>query len=374
MFRSISIRVLRCLVAALLLMPLAGAQARIAQPAVDDIITRHIKARGGEGTMRAIRSLVFSKGLYEEPGFKGAGNATMMLMRPYLKLVGDPAYDRDFMEGYDGAAWEWYGDPGFVIRTVGPASQASRHNADVDSPFLDYRAKGSKVELIGSEPIDGRPAFNVRLTMRDGYATENFIDQKTYRLVAQRHSALVHAFGDRVTSQTVFRDFHPVAGVLFPFRSEEVALATGKMLNAMQWRSIEANIDIPVRYFSPPDFVRTPVQTLIEQLIIQREEADAVMWTYHAFRRAHPNVDTRDAIQAAGYQILKMGRVESSIALLEQNARDYPENADSAFALGRAYATAARKAEARTQFERALKLKPGHERAVKALKSLDVSN
>src|SRR3954471_12268806 len=112
-----------------LILALAASSVAASAPAmdVDTIIAKHIAARGGADRMRAIKSLMFEHGKYSEPGHEGMGDATMMLMRPYYKLVGDPRQKGDFMEGYDGSAWEWYAEPGFVIRTTGAASKASRH-------------------------------------------------------------------------------------------------------------------------------------------------------------------------------------------------------------------------------------------------------
>jgi hypothetical protein len=356
----------------LVLLVAAEAMAAPPTPDVDNIIAKHIAARGGAERMHAISSVMFEKGKYSEPGHEGMGEATMMLMRPYYKLVGDPRRKNDLMEGYDGAAWEYYSDPGFEIRTTGAASKAARHFADVDGPLLDYRLKGYKAELAGSEIIAGHPTYEVRITMPDGYETDNFIDQKTYLILASGHTAKVHAFGNEVTSRTQYSDFRSVAGVLFPFRSTEVEVGTGKELNAMQWGSITANQPIPVSWFSPPTFAHTPIQTFIEQLYGEREDASAVMWTYRIFRLAHPGEDTSDAAEIAGYQILKMDQRASAIALLEQNAKDYPTVADAAFGLGRAYAADGRKDQARAQFQRALQIDPGEKRAAAALKDLDV--
>ena len=352
-----------------LMLPAAIASA---QPSadLDRIVARHIEARGGAGTLKAIRSLAYRSGRYSEPGYQGDGKATMFLMRPYYKLVGDPAANPDSLEGYDGEAWEWYKDPGIVVRTVGPASEALRHYADVEGPFLDWRAKGHRLELIGTERIGDRPAWKLRLTMMDGYTTENFIDRESHMLIASRHRAAVHAFGDPVASETRFGDFRRVAGIMIPFRSQEVEIATGKVLNSMQWGSIEANVELPPAIFSPPKFERTRMQNFIEQLYRQRSDPKSVLWTYHSYRRAYPGDDTQDAAQVAGFQSLKMGAVDSAIALLEQNRKDYPRGANAAFGLGRAYARAGRTEEARAEYRRALELDPKHERAQRELGGL----
>ncbi len=337
---------------------------------VDAIIARHIEARGGDAAMRAIRSLVFDDGAYGENGQIEDTHAVMMLMRPYYKLVGHPQRRPDIMEGYNGEAWEYYANPGVVLRTVGAASEASRHYAGVDSPFLDYAERGSRAELIGTAMIGQRQTYDVRLTMMDGYATDHFIDTRTFMDIASRHTAEVHAFGPAVTSETRYEDFWRVAGVLFPFRSREVEIATGRELNSMQWGRIDANVNIPLAWFWPPAYEHTPIQSLIESLYDERTDVSAMMWTYRVFRHAYPDINTDSAVQTAGYQALKMGQVESAIALLERNAADYPQSADAAFAIGRAYAMAQRNTDARRELQRALTLQPGHPRASRALAAL----
>ncbi len=347
------------------------AQAQPAALNVDDIIARHIEARGGADAMRNIRTLVFDDGTYSEGDYVGDGDAVMMISRPYYKLVGHPERDPGYMEGYDGAAWEWFADPGVVVRTVGRPSEAIRHGADVESAFLDYAEKGYTHELIGEALIDGKPAYQVRSTAMDGTSGDSFIDKESLLVVAARAATPIHAFGAAVERESRFGDYREVAGVLFWFRDETFQIATGERLSGMQWGTIEANVDIPEAWFSPPEFERSRIQTFIEQLYIQRADPPSVMWTYHAFRRAYPGESTQVASEVAGFQSLKMGAVETAIVLLEQNAADYPDAADSAFGLGRAYATVGRTDDARAEFERALRLEPGHVRATRAMADLD---
>ncbi len=334
---------------------------------VEEIVARHIEARGGEEALRAIDSLMYLKGQYSEPGFAGFGDATMMLKRPWYKLVGHPEKNPDYMEGYDGSAWEWFRDPGLVVRTVGKASAAIRHYADVEGPWLDYQEKGHRVELGKPASIDGRPADRLLLTMRDGYSTEVFFDRETSLIVATRQTASIHAFGDAVTSESRMSDYREVFGVLIPHRITERVIATGAELSSMQWGKIVANEDIPIEWFSPPEFERTPLQDFLHHLFLQRADPLAVLWTYHGFRRENPLVDTRSGIELVGFQMLKMDEVDSAIALLEANADDYPESADSAFELARAYDTAELPEDANEEYRRALEIDPEHEQAKKGL-------
>lgn len=343
---------------------------------VDEIVARHIEARGGYGRLMALRTLVYSEGLYSEADYEGSGNAMMAFARPYHRVVGNPADPGGYMEGYDGAAWEWFADPGIVVRTVGAAAGAMRRGSDIEGVLADYRAKGSTIKLEEPEKIDGRPAYRLVLTLRDGFVREYFLDQESFLVVAERRSAPFHAFGEPVTSETRIGDWRPASasdGVLFAHSYVQTEIATGKELSRMQWRKIEANRDLPRSWFSPPEFERTALQTFLEQLFGERADKEAVLWSYDRFRKTHPDVDTRAGVEAVGYQMLKMGDHEAAIALLEENARAYPDSSSSAFGLGRAYASAGRSARALKEFERALKLDPENRRATRSLADLEGS-
>jgi tetratricopeptide (TPR) repeat protein len=338
-------------------------------PSADQIIEQYIAARGGRAAIAALKSIVI-RGEYRE-GDSVSATATMALQRPYYKLVGDPDQKAiDFAEGYDGSAWEYYGDPGIVLRTVGAASAAGRHRARFDHPLIDYRRHGTEVQLLGTAQVGERPAYRLLMTLQDGFREEALIDQKTFLLLAERKAAPIHAFGEKVTTETRFSDYRPVEGVLFAFLSTEVEIGTGRVLNEFRTKSITANQDYDPIKFSPAEFTRTPLQKLLEQLYAERADVSAVMWSYADFRYGYPKLDSHEGIEMIGYQMLKMGDVAAAVELLKANAADYPRAASAAFGLGRAYKTAGNIARAREEFKRALKLDPNHKRAAEGLKSL----
>ena len=107
-----------------------------------------------------------------------------------------------------------------------------------------------------------------------------------------------------------------------------------------------------------------------ESLFGQRADLDSVMWTYSEFVRAYPDVDTSSAVNVAGFQILKMGDIETAVALLQQNARDYPTSASTRFGLGRAYQAAGSLDRAREEYQAALDADSSYERAKSALAAI----
>lgn len=350
--------------AALLLFQAAGA----AQAAsVDEVIDRYFDARGGIEQFEKIENIRYSGGTYREPNYVNDGHAAMTVARPYYKLVGDKERPGVFMEGYDGSAWEWFEDPGVVLRTVGKASEAIRHYAGVEGPLLDYRAKGSTATYKGAVEFDGRQAHVIELVRRDGHTEVFYFDDETHLLVASGMQAPIHAFGLYVQRLTRISDYREIGGILIPFRFVTVEMPSLRVLDSMQWGHVDVNVDLPDDWFSPPDFERGPTQALIEHLFHQRDDLSAMLWTYHEFRLARPATDTADAVNIAGFQILKMGQSENAIALLQQNVADYPDRADTRYNLGRAYESVERFDEAKTEFQKAVENDRAYKRAQDAL-------
>jgi hypothetical protein len=356
-------------IAALLLANLVAAGvAAESLPSAEVVVARYVDAIGGQKKLDGIQNLII-RGTYTEHG--QSIDAQLARMRPFYKLVGDPLHrSAEFEEGYDGSAWEFYGDPGIVVRTVGPASAAARHGLYILGNLVDYKQQGSSVNLVGKVKIEDRDAYQLRVHMLDGFEQDEFIDAKTWLVIADRKVAKVHAFGDDVPSETRWSDYRAVNGVLFAHLNVEVEISTGKELNRFRTDRIDVNQTLDASMFSPPPIQRTALQTLMDQIFQERDDADAVEWTYHDFRNAYPKANTEAAMEVIGYQALKMGSTAAAIHLLERNRADYPTSAAAAFGLGRAYRAAGRTAEAKKELQLALSLDPNHERAKLALAEL----
>lgn len=338
-------------------------------PTAEALVAAHVRALGGRAALDAVHSVII-RGRYSEGDF--SIDAVQARMRPYYKLVGDPTKPPgDFAEGYDGSPWEYYGKLNLVLRTVGAAAAASRHGVPILGALVDYKAQGFTITVAGTENIAGKPAWHLRVHMPDGYEEDQFLDAKSLLCVASRKVAKIHAFGAEVATETRYSDFRKVDGVLFAFLAQKVEIASGKVLNTFKTRAIEINRKLDPSVFSPPHVKRTPLEGLLERLFAERTDKQAVLWSYRDFRRANPQVDTDFAMEVIGYQILKMGEVDTAIALLAENAWAYPKSSGAQFGLGRAHATAGHTAEAKAAFISALALDPANKRASAALKDLE---
>lgn len=345
----------------LLIVLLLGVWASIAgarsTPTLDEIVTSHIAALGGADKIHAIHSFIL-RGTYHEGDL--TGKTTVIQMRPFYRVIG--ALDQPLKhlhEGYDGSAWEYYPNPGIVVRTVAAAAAATRHSAMFDDPLVDHREHGTALLVDGTTEFAGRQAYVLHVTLADGFREDIFVDTTTHMIDGYGRLVPFHAFGTRYSTRMEMSDYRPEGGVMMPHRTREVDSGTGKVLDEGTVESVEINPDLPLSIFSPPAWDRTPLQQMIQRIYDERTDVVAVMQTYRDFNKViEPSTATADAIDFVGYQCLKMGETEAAVTLLRQNVADNPESARAHFGLGRALSAQGMAVEAKTEFDRAVAINP----------------
>jgi tetratricopeptide (TPR) repeat protein len=343
---------------------------------VQGVVNRHIAAIGGEAALANLRdfriALVYVEGTF-------SSKSSLAQARPYFRLVSVPAgpITKDsVLEGYDGAAWEYYGDPGVVLRTVGSAGEIARRNAhQFIDPLVDAADNATILGSISQRAVDGRPVFVISARYADGTLDDVFVDRATYLIDGFEQDIQFHAFGRNVTTHIDFDDYRAVGGVLMPFRSRQIENATGRIMDSSVVTAAQANVGLTPADFQPPAFIPTPLQAAIATIYAERDDPAAVLATYHDYRAVHGATGSSlQAMNFIGYQCLKMGNAKSAVALLAANVRDYPDAASAHFELGRALATDGKPTLARAEFDRALAIDPKYVRAADALRDLASSS
>jgi hypothetical protein len=86
---------------------------------------------------------------------------------------------------------------------------------ELDGPLINYAAKGTKVELAGTDWVEDQPAYKLKLTLKTGDVRQVWLDGKTFldikidgtprRLDGQPHAVAVYS-----------RDYRPVSGLMIP--------------------------------------------------------------------------------------------------------------------------------------------------------------
>src|SRR5436309_1784048 len=134
-------------------------------------------------------------------------------MRMELKFNGQTA-----IQVYDGANG-WKLRPFLNRRDVEPftaeETKIASTQADLDGPLVDYEAKGTKIELVGTEKVENRDTYKVKLTTSAGELLHVWIDTQTF-LEAKIEGQPRRLDGTYHPVEIYYRDYRPVNGIQIP--------------------------------------------------------------------------------------------------------------------------------------------------------------
>ena len=200
----------------------AGAPAQLPHLSAAEIAERNAQARGGLKAWRAVQSIQIS-GLLEAGGTNNAQLPyTLQMKRPHYQRVAIGFGGQTALQVYDGQNG-WKLRPFLNRNDVEPFSEEEKlrvvHQSDLDGPLIDYLAKGSTLELEGTEMVEGKANYRLKLTTRDGYARHIWVDGKTF-LESKIEGNPRRLDGKIRRVENYLRDYRKVNDLLIPFVSE----------------------------------------------------------------------------------------------------------------------------------------------------------
>jgi hypothetical protein len=152
-------------------------------------------------------------------------------MRFELEFAGQTA-----IQVYDGVHG-WKLRPFLNRRVVEPFSEdelrLSSAQADLDGPLVDYAAKGTRVELVGTEKVEDRDTYKIKMTMQSGQTQHVWIDAQTF-LEAKIEGQPKRMDGTDHPVEVYFRDYRAVDGLQIPFILESRVLPVGKVAGGLR--------------------------------------------------------------------------------------------------------------------------------------------
>jgi hypothetical protein len=225
----------------------AGAQT------VEEVLARSLAARGGAAKLLSVTTR-------RETGriALGAGNEwpfTVEHKRPSSLRMEIALQGAPLVRAFDGRRG-WQKAP--QASHAEPLTADDLHNianeADFDGALVDTAAKG-KAELLGKEPVGGRDAYKVQVTLTGGDVYDYYIDSASHLPIHWMGSHRIN--GKPVAFETDFNDYRDVGGVKYPF--ETVSWLKG---NTSKQRillaKIEVNPPIDDARFADPSAAATP--------------------------------------------------------------------------------------------------------------------
>jgi outer membrane lipoprotein-sorting protein len=229
-----------------LLLPLAASG-----QTADEIVNKAVAARGGAEKIKAIQSERVSGRVTFGPGLEGTLVAE--LKRPHKLHVEIVIEGNKIIRVYDGKSAGWVVNPFAEKKDAQPMSaedlKSVSEESDFDGPFIDYKAKGNQVELVGKEELEGKPAYRVKLTNKSGNVRFYLFDATSYLPVKWEETRTVE--GKDVPWESFFSDYREVNGVKYAFQIDSDSPGTDLKQSVMA-EKIEINPPIEEEHFAKP--------------------------------------------------------------------------------------------------------------------------
>jgi hypothetical protein len=221
----------------------------------DELIAKNIEARGGMEKMKATKTIRIAARFEGGGGFTakvGQENERPNLLRETFTLQGMTQ-----VQAYDGSQ-------GWQIQPFGGKKDPELMgeddvrdlllDADFDGPLVDYKEKGSTVEYLGHDVVDGDDALRLKVTLKNGDIIYSYLDPDTFIEIRREIQQFIRgSVRDRVVG---FGSYKAVAGVMYPF-----SISQGPKNNpesqTITVQKMEVNVKIDPADFMLPASLRT---------------------------------------------------------------------------------------------------------------------
>ncbi len=206
----------------------------------DTLVARTLEASGGADKLRAITSMHTVGKLRLGGGIEARTESFVMSpdkARFEFSLQGLTAINAwDGKQAWAIQPFQGRRDP---QKTSDDDAKGLILAADIGGPLLDWKAKGSRIEYLGTEDIDGTDAHKLRITFKNGDSRVSFIDPDHFLEIRIEDHQFIR--GQEQVNTTDLGEYALVNGVYFPFEQGQ---------NHME--SIEVNTPIDASIFAFP--------------------------------------------------------------------------------------------------------------------------
>jgi hypothetical protein len=217
----------------------------------DEIVAKYLEARGGAEKIKAVQSERVSGTIAFGADIRGP--FVVERKRPLKMHMEFIVNGQTLIRTYDGKSAGWTYNPFMPNPAVQAMGAEELRNifdeADFDGPFVDYKAKGNKLEIVDKEEVTGKTAYKVKLTNKLGDVSSFYFDAATHLLLKWEGERKV---GDKsVPWESFFRDYRDQGGLKYPFLVESDSPGTDQT-QTISADKIEVNIPIDDARFGKP--------------------------------------------------------------------------------------------------------------------------
>lgn len=204
------------IIAASIIAPAVTAQT-LKEPTVDELVSKNIEAKGGANALKALQSLrrkgklLVNQGQIEfayEETKKRPGQVRVELTLQGMTQI--QAFDGK--EGWKVSPFQGRKDP---EKMSADDTKSLMEDAEIDGPLVDWKAKGSTVDYLGTEDVDGTLAHKLKVLRKNGDMSYVYLDPEHFLEIRIRTQRVEQ--GAQIEVETDVGDYEKIGGVFIPF-------------------------------------------------------------------------------------------------------------------------------------------------------------
>jgi len=204
------------------LFTVASFQVQAQDASLNEIIDNYLENIGGVDAWKKVESMKATGTVTTQ---MGAMDMNMISMKPNLvKLTIDVQGMTIVPQAYDGeTAWMLMPFSGDTEPKKMPEEAAEEMKKQpFQDEFIDYKEKGSTVELLGKKEIDGTETYEVKLVNKDKIEKYYYFDTETFVPIMQKQTMTTGQMKG-MTMETYMSDYQEVDGLMIAHSIEQKA-------------------------------------------------------------------------------------------------------------------------------------------------------
>ncbi len=204
------------LIFAALISPTIFAQDKT-QPTADELVSKNIEAKGGATALHDLQSLRLTGKLLVQQGGQIELAYLQIKKRPDEVLTEASLQGMTQIQAYDGKEG-WKVSPFFGRKDPERMSaddvKALVEDTEIDGALVDWKAKGSAVEYLGTEDVEGTPAHKLKVVRKNGDVSFVYLDPDHFLEIRVLTQRMRHGAHEEV--ETDLGDYEKAGGVFVP--------------------------------------------------------------------------------------------------------------------------------------------------------------
>ena len=217
-------------------------------PSADELVAKHLAARGGEDKLKAVNTMRLT-GNVTVQGMDMP--VTVVSKRPNKMKQEMTMQGKTITQAYDGQQ-VWAVNPmlgGTAPRTIdGAAADAVKNQSLFDGPLVGYKERGDTLEVVGPEDVEGAKTWKLKLTRKDGKAMHIYLDAESG--LEKKWSATMEQNGLTMEIDTFITDYQPVEGIQVARTMR--TLIGGQQMSVLKINSVAFNVPVEDSEFAMP--------------------------------------------------------------------------------------------------------------------------